>query len=147
MKNFLALLIQFFWSFSQYSCLASFFFFFLASRYHISLLGCLYLSYPTFLLPSWQVIFALNMLVALLCLSADSFRELLAFLFSLFLWSFYLSHFMWIADEIFSHLNVCRAGPRYGCIMLRKHSLKKGILFVIYLLPLLNKYHIFFNCF
>ena len=33
------------------------------------------------------------------------------------------------------------AGPTYGCVLLREHSLKKGILFAIYLLPLLNRYH------
>ena len=70
-------------------------------------------------------------LIALLCLSADSFREVIAFHFSLSQSSFYLSHFMWIADEIFSQLNVCRAWPRYAWILLREHYLKKGILFAI----------------
>ena len=82
----LMLFCFFYWIFSicsQYSWLV------FSDQKHISWLECLYLSYPTFLLPRWQVIFALNKylkqflflivwfwyLVASLCLSADSFRE------------------------------------------------------------------------
>ena len=112
-KNFHAFLIQFFCSFSQYSYLAIWLFNFFTSKVASNL--CSKHVIQQFL--SLTVWFCC--LVALRCLLADSFRELIAFLFPLFLSSFHLSHFMCIADEIFSQLKVCQAGLRFGCILLR----------------------------